>query len=818
MDIKVNSIEIFSELSTSPVDWLLANIGDKIRIEIEFECALYSVASSSNPIILNNIDGYVGAGWAVSSNNAFAGMEVGDSVVWGNYATPVTYETKTIIQKLSNNEVQFDATFLATPDNFFSEQSIFSLEKDITALKYYWNFIENAESLNYISKVDGSEQLLKNELIDASDLVAYPMAFVGAKPYQIGSATIQGMGITTTPYYANTFKLIHETYLTPFILATQLTDAINGIAPSYFFNLNCLKYVYNLQALYVYTNPSEYQQVIEYSDLGNTGWFNEKFNGIPTNYSVNDVVYTRWASGSIIPNLELTSAIQTVTFTIDNTTDSPFVDLSTKFVINFAKAPYDITEYQSNTKTQAENFVFDRALQTVGDPDVTGDNFGTGYQVFSEVSVAFVSATQIAITCKIEFGADALDVINDSELPTYSIWVAIQNEALDTEVADKVALLVDLDEYFIDTSDPTMIISESLFLKHYQSDPDTEGNSSLDVFPEDECTAYSRFYIDKNGREDDTILLKSIQLKIKAKNSVTEEEFTMDQQSFDLSTSLLVSGVQYMDIQLNRVFHVPSTEILKKIKVTRRSDLDGADLYFYEVYFPFLVRWEYFIALASVNSDFFDITEPNNGLNQFWHRFTELTDWGLYYEMRILATKNDELLAFTSENQITSNDWDSNAGWLPNSIKAYDIATGDELFDSVAGKKYIFGYQNTRIEALFTWTGGAISLSDYVVNFGIESYEGTGINERTRMSSFWASDADTWFQSIDGSSKTVLSLVGADTVKAEVYVDFTKIPDKPIFKIAARLYDTTITPVTVNKIMEDLTLKQMEDGTQKEME
>jgi len=390
MSVKINGlIEIYSELSASPVDWLLANVNDKIRIEIPFEVSRYSLASSSNPIIVNLTDGVIGVGWAKSTNNAFKGMEVGDSIVWGNYVTSTVFETKTIIQKISDNLVQFDAYFTTvppTPDDFSSEQSIFSLEKDITAIKYRFNFIENSEALNFLSKVDSEENLLINELVDASDLSVLPMDWTGTLPHQIGSATIQGVAILTTPYYANQFKLIHYTYITPFMLASQRADLISGVSPSYFTNAKCLKYVYNIKALFVYTNPSEYEELTVSSVLGNTGWYDEKFNNIPTNYSVEDLIYKQMPSTTVISALELSSGLTQVNFTIKNLTDTPFVNGATKFVLGFIKVPYNDTEYTANGKNMETNFVFDRALQTVGSVAVNGDKFGTDMQVLKTIT------------------------------------------------------------------------------------------------------------------------------------------------------------------------------------------------------------------------------------------------------------------------------------------------------------------------------------------------------------------------------------------------------------------------------------------------
>lgn len=809
MGIKQTSLEIYSELSNSPVDWLLANVGDKIRIELSFRVATYFVGSTSTPFVLNNTDGYVGDGWFTSSANAFVGMNIGDEILVYNQDDD-TSATFTIIDKLSDQEIQLDTPF-GDPDNTVFAPVVVSLVKPITGVKYRWNFIENSDATTWLSKLDEtSEQMLIHELIDATDPTVLDMSFVGTKPYQIGSATIEGSGETTGEYYYNEFKIIHYTYITPFMLALQYTDTINGIPPSYFTSEKCLKYVYNIQALYTYSDPSKYAEITSESTPGNTGWFNEKFNNIPTNYSIDDLEYRRMPSGILVSSLEMGDGLQRIKFKILNITDSPFSDNNTQFVLNFCKAPYDSSEYTSNSRTMNENFVFDRCLQTVGDAAVNGDNYGTGMQVLKNVTAEFISADEIEITATVEFGEDALDIIQESELPTFMIFVSIQNHLLDTEESDKVTLLVDFAEYYIDNSDPTLLINNAIFLRHFEEDVDTEGTGALEVFPEDECIAYNRFYIDKNGRETDDILIKSISFKIKVKNTDTLEEFVLDSFSNDVSASPLVGGLQYMDFSLNRIFHIPEDEPRKKIRIKRRSDLDAGGKYYYETYFPFIFRWEYFIKLLSANTDFFDASEPNNNLNHFWHHYAS-GDWKIYNETRILVEKNDELLSFKYEDEITTNDWDSNANWSPNSIKSYNKDSLVELYDPIAVKKYILGYDQTLIEALFEFTGDPIDVDNYVAVFGIETFEGSGVAERRRFSSVWASVlSDTWFRSIDGSDKAVIDAFDAQTVRVQALVDNSMIPEKPIFKISCRLYDLSPTVLLVSKLKEDGTLKKTE--------
>lgn len=810
MAITVTSINFYNDLRAEAVNWLLANVGDKIRIETIIEVATKFVGSSANPFTLNNTDGYIGDGWFTSPLDAFAGMEIGDTIMTFNQNDSTT-GSFTIIDKLSDREIQLDTPF-GDPDNTIFGAMVVSLVKPITGIKVRENFIENNEQLNYISKVDGSEQVFIHENINAASATVLTMEFLGSPCYQIGSATIEGVPpIQTTPYYANEFKIIRHTYVTPFILATQLLDALAGTKPTYFTNLKCLKYVFNIQALYLYSDPNRYAEITWNEDDGNSGWFNENFNSGVTNYSISDLIYSRLSPVEIISNLELTGSAQLVSFAINNTTDTPFTS-STKFVLNFIKVPYDQIEYVNNGRTLDENFVFDRALQTTNTASVNGEKFGTGMQVLKQVVGSYVNSGQINISAQVDFGVDALSIIQESDQFYYLLWVSVQDPALTTSTADKVNLIVDLDTYYIDNTDPDMIVSENLFITHPYNDR-ADGVATIDIFPNDEVVADCLFYIDKDGRETDDILLKSVTAKVKAKNSSTLEEFTLDSFTLPLDNLPIVGGFQYINQEIARQFHIPATEIRKKIKILRRDDLDASEKHYYQVSFAFLNRWEYWVPCLLANTDFFDASEPNNNLNHYWYHYTNGLNWDIYFELNITATKNGNLLGYTFENVTVQQDYDSNVRITPKTIKSYTEDGSVELFDVLNVKRFILGYDYTLIQAEFTHTLGPFDPDETTVVFRIETHESGGVSNSRRMSSRHESDSDTWFKALPavGAEKVQLTYSGNKvTAKAlinhNLLPNITPLPGQPAFTVYARLYDFGDTDICGNplgKITED---------------
>lgn len=466
----------FPELSAAPVDWPLGNMGDKLRIESIIDVTNYCIGSTDQPFTLNATDGYPGVGWLVGFGACFRYFRVGDTIqCYSQSAGAVTY-TFTITDKLSDFEIRLSGAFTAEPVNAVVSDLIFSVTTAITAVKYHYNFVENSGVNNFTSIFDGSEQLLKIESKLASDVSVSNMMFTGPPEYQDGSATVQGVSISTTDgIWTSRYKIIHYIKIPPFLLFNQVEDLINGIQPNDFRVLKCWKFISMFEAAEVYTDPNFLVSDIFKDTLGNTGAYSENFNTGLTNYSISDVVYKN--GGYTIPSIKFDASETTITFNVNNIADTPFSIGNTKFVLGFFKCPAASTEYQATGKFLNQNFLYDRALQTVTITAVNGDNYGGSYQVLKDVRADFVSSSQIKVTAKIAMGADVLASFSASSFARYLIYFSVKNHTKVTADAynDLVTLPVDINTFTIVSSDPSMIIPDNTFIRHPEFDPETEG-------------------------------------------------------------------------------------------------------------------------------------------------------------------------------------------------------------------------------------------------------------------------------------------------------------------------------------------------------
>lgn len=778
MGVFLKNIKYYNEFHPDYTTYLTGNVGDKVTIVSEIETNTIVVASTDNSLIFNNNDGYIGDGWCTDAANRFGEFKIGDTIRNYNYQTNTDYGTATIIDKLDDGAIQLDNDF-TWGANFLVEQNVLSVNRDYTALKLLYNFIEREEDVNYFCKSDGSEQISKAIDLDAS--VATPVFFtmLGKDSWKHGSIKVEGLGKTSTPYYSNKFKITHETKITPFLLVDQ--DLDSKVKPDYFDNTACLKYIFKVIAN-VSTTEADESHFLEYLEDGNTGWFDENFNTGLTNYFyANKQFYDK--DNLPVDGIELTDFDTKLEVKIKNVIDNPFTNGSTRVVVGICQYPELESELKDSSKTLDENYLFDRVKVLSDSVLVNSDNFGGSYQIIKSAKADYVSTSELDITINFKLTPFVINTLSLETRQKYALFIATCNDNLDSDNDDRVNLLVDVSEFYINPNSDNLITIENKFIPE-PKDTYEDGETNPEVFPHEEVTAVSRFVIDKTIIGDVLVNIDKITMQVISQNSDDDRRFELEKFEYTVGTVPIISKNQFIDFNLSKGYHVPVDEKFKHIKVKRREDLDDISKYAYEIYFPFLMRWEYWVKNANVNEDFFNVALPNNGQNNFWNRYDNLFNWEIFYEVIIDVTKEGKKYKYSQKFPLVSNDYDSNPEIFNHTIKSYNAAN-TELFDGV-DKRYILGFDKTKIVAKFE-SNSPFDPDTTEMVIDIETFEQGGALGRRRISSTHAHDSDTWFLSTDGSKKIKLTFAG-NTVEGECYVNHNALPKNKKFTISARLY------------------------------
>ena len=811
MGVIVEDIRITNEFTGSTTNYLLGNVGDKITIEVDFRAEEVFVTSAEEDVdrLMINVQPFrvnvTDTSDVIYCEEAiFDNYRVGDKLKYNDTATESS--ELTIHEKLSDNAVRVYLTVIgdvdfssAAVDFSFLANSYIFLTTELTSVKYRWNFIENLALDTFLNKIDGQLNQTKAGGLTVGG-GSSSMVFDSPVTNNYGAVSVEKITGTTT---AQKFTLTHETIITPFFLGGQKFDLEDGIAPSYYASAECLKYITSIDVGRNDNDPN-FIQTVDFNALdGNTGWYAENFNGGNNFYSIGSVTYKR-ADLSVIDSVELTDNTQTVEINVYSQ-NGTFSNNNTEFALNFSILPEEQEDYTFNGKTVVENFYFDRAFNTVGSAGVSGDNNATDEQIFTDVSAAFVDANNITITATIDLTATGVSDLTSKDFEYY-FWVAIQDHTKDTEESDRVSLVADIQPFYIDLTDDGMITNTTKFLRHYETDVETEGTETLIARTEDDVLGYTQFVIDRTGRASDDISINYVKAELVAKKT-DGTEFTLEEYEENFTGTQIVGDSQFIDSTVERSFKMPDGDSRKSIKVKRRLDLDTTDLRYYEFYYPFLVRWEYWVALQGVDSDAFDTAEPNNGYNEEWVRYDTLTDWDIYYRIEINANKNGNSQLYRTDTLITTKDYLEATDWINEDIEAFNadtLATNGTLL-----------IEPTKVVATKEYTGASVpaSAADVEWVMRMEVYENGGISDIRYLSSVYDWTQYSFFKSVDASNKVIKNKSG-NIFTAEALIDYSKLPTDATFKISARIYDeAALAPITFCILQEDLEEIQQENAT-----
>jgi len=278
-------------------------------------------------------------------------------------------------------------------------------------------------------------------------------------------------------------------------------------------------------------------------------------------------------------------------------------------------------------------------------------------------------------------------------------------------------------------------------------------------------------------------------------SAAIEADILLDDQLVNTSTALIVGGqAQSIDFQQDRAFKIPDGEIRKVISIVRDYANDVGSDRFYNLQFPFMIRWEFWVAILNIlsqPSDLFDPTLQHNGFNHFWQRLAAITTWGLEFEVTFSIEQNGVTFeqVFTQKLADAFN-FEGNTQWEDHTIDSFTVPGGVPLVN--AGNKYITGFEDVEIRAQAKKVVGSIpSLANVGIVVWIETFKQGGIDDIRRITSFRVLSDNSWFKSIDGSDKTVVTNPTAGVFRGTVLIDHTKLPTNTKFTIYARIYEFT---------------------------
>jgi len=231
------------------------------------------------------------------------------------------------------------------------------------------------------------------------------------------------------------------------------------------------------------------------------------------------------------------------------------------------------------------NFLLDDKTTTLGAGGVNGDNNGNALQVIKTVNSTFISTSQMKVTVIIETAADSKAILQQEDFSRYEMWVIVEDHSLAAEVTDKVNVLSQTSEFFVQkiTTDLIKSSNGNRFIAHpFTAAADAIAGTDYKAFPVDDIVADLKFRIDFAGHTaDEGIKIVNVQSKIVARKTgetdILLEEFNVATGNFPI----IGGQAQNITFAQDRAFKIVSGDIRKTITLIRDYASDTGDILFY---------------------------------------------------------------------------------------------------------------------------------------------------------------------------------------------------------------------------------------------
>jgi hypothetical protein len=602
----------YSDIFSNVTSYYKSNVADKVTLTSTIETNISVTEDSMNDIKLNWIDDEIklngGKSWISE------GFKIGDSITLNAYNPSGTiHSTRNFtIDYVDNYTIGVVGSLGVYYDDSATTLRVINTSRYYEDLEIYFNHILNDAQPTFSSLIDG--ELSK-------------IMFTGINSMAV-SGTLNGtlVGNKSGQYLISSVitRLADSGSYRKYEIETTFLNS--GIYDSTSFdNGNCLKLALNFR-MYAESGDITNIQEFQYSELANTGYFDQAYN-VDT------------------PNATLTQGIDVIAYNQETTFDIIVNTSETDFSLGCSYIPIDEDYYKNKTTSQIDlGYLLDQQILAVG--TIASAN-GTYEIEVNSINIVGTTHT-INVTFRPLTNFDTFILSKSDSDRLFRIWIKAGNINL-TAFNDQITKVYDAE----------LPLSTSLFtyIRHNDNNITSTLNVINKVNKEDDIALYSTFTLTPNK------VYNGLNVSIVAYNSVTFEEFELESMYFDFSTAQISNSGQYLlNISQNITNNLPNTSNKKTAKLLNTSGTAS-------IYYPFIVRWEDWLSQTNADVSFY----PNQ--NKDWYTYIS-GDWSVKAK---LTLETSETL-YTEYKNLPIYDYDSEVD-ITSVVELYDNA--NNLVDGV---------------------------------------------------------------------------------------------------------------------------------------
>ena len=618
---------------------------------------------------------------------------------------------------------------------------------------FRFGLIENSEPFNTFSKLEGSNQEYYVSDITVGGATGEISGTTKGWDSSISALIIQRLPDSNVPIFRGpdfggvggavptgtvlNYKIIHQFNVLPYFTAGQLDDLVNGVLPNFLKGNNSLKHVFECTFKQNLSDEDENKTVRFQNLLGSVGFFGENFNGFKTQYSLESIQYT--ALPSLLSNPSLLVQGLTRVNAIVNSSDGTFTG-SENIIVNHSYLPKDEDEYINSTDFFDTNFVFQSMPK------------GASGSIVQSVSTSLISSNQLAIEFIVDVSSAKPTLTAESN---YLLSVILEDDTTTQEQSDRTVVLLDVNNYDLSPDIPDLLEVLSFKAFDHGTDITEAGFTDYKGWIQDGFAVQGLFQL---NRTLDAVL-ESFSVQLVAWKDGTNDYFLIQRNDFNISNAVIDSNDnQQILIAETQGFKLdPLDQNNAKNFVT--GSFDGTFIQ-YQFNLGIKINWQDWLILPNADTVFYDVLEPNQGLNQNSSRYSLKEGYTLQTIIFAEVSQNGIITDYIHKMPMNVNDFGeiANEDWTMLPIETFD-ESNNSLEGSIIGGEYV------RIKATFQ-PNFAITpdLNDYYGIIRIDRQLSQGNKEIYEMSSVRSIPQDNLLIPLEGESLLKLSLSGSNII------------------------------------------------------
>lgn len=737
-----------------PGKYLHGNIGDGVKVVTTIEVINHSVSDATDQFnIPNSIDRITRDTGSWIEDGFFAGYTF---EMYTDYSTSPLSEFTARVDYVDDLEMRFTVLTGTCAAGDKSDHEVI-ITSSLTGIVFKYGLIENNEQTNYLSKINGNENVYyaKGLSIGATNTLSIN-----------GRVTASNTGSVSVKYVKNLggvheLVIVHQFILNPPYLDEFATLLEDGLVPSLFLNTNSLKYVFGVETRIDYNNPNGSVFSVFDSLKGSVGWYDEELNGNAKSYSIASVSFSDGTDSMesvhigkrTFITIELESA-NGVTFGADTVIEAQHLVCKQS------------SSYESSLVNFEDEFLYD-FLQKKNAGFVTGTN------IIKKLTVTYNSSTEATVVIETEYSTD--DIANiDEQAEKYILALSIVDSTLPISGTDKCSLLVDYADFLFELDIPGLFTFDSSYVKAHPSDSTTYSNYR--GWPQDGLKVGFVGTINiAEGAE-----LTGLRVGIMAYKSQTENFLLSDYRVPLGVVAKNGDGNQLFNVDTNRGFRLAAGDPFNEINIeTTASSSTETEI---TAELSLKIGWQDWLPLVGVPDDFSDVTLPNNGKNKLASNY-EAEGYETYAVIIAEVTQDGGVpteYAHMIDCDIFPYDEDDNVtpAWAV-AVEYKD--TGDNVIGIINTTDY------TKIVATLTPDGGNTSIYDDLIGIVRIQRADSGGEDIHELSSLRDNYSGNILKPLTGETKLKLTNNGT-VIVLECLIDYTKIQPGVDYLVSARLF------------------------------